>query len=81
MEHFAPSRRAQANLGKAPAWSLIQRVKQIPHYDPQTQPDGLINLSGALNNLMQDWWDDYFRKTPIDFDSSECTQRIHLLMF
>ncbi|ETS76438.1 hypothetical protein PFICI_11825 [Pestalotiopsis fici W106-1] len=71
MADFLPSRRAQANLGKAPAWSLMQRVNQIPPYDPKTQPDGLINLSGALNNLMQGWWDEYFAKSPIDFDLSQ----------
>lgn len=55
-------------------------MKQVPHYDPQTQPDGLINLSGALNNLMQDWWDDNFRETPISIDSSECTLSMRPLM-
>ncbi|KAF3015014.1 hypothetical protein E8E14_008708 [Neopestalotiopsis sp. 37M] len=71
MEDFPPSRRAQANLGKAPAWSLIQRVNQLPSYDQKTRPDGLINLSGALNNLMQDWWDEYSANHPIDFDFSQ----------
>lgn len=68
---FPPSRRAQANLGKAPAWSLMQRVNRLPLYNPDTRPDGLINLSGALNNLMQDWWNEYFAKNPIDFDLSQ----------
>ncbi|KAH6664795.1 pyridoxal phosphate-dependent transferase [Plectosphaerella plurivora] len=52
---FPPSNRALAALDQGPAWDLMQRVKALPTYDPSTPPDGLINLSGALNHLMTDW--------------------------
>ncbi|RMZ77586.1 hypothetical protein DV737_g4280, partial [Chaetothyriales sp. CBS 132003] len=52
---FAPSLRAQATLRQGPAWDLMQKVKKQPRYDPINQPKGIVNLSGALNNLMGDW--------------------------
>ncbi|KAL3456941.1 pyridoxal phosphate-dependent transferase [Aspergillus heterothallicus] len=52
---FPPSDRASATLQQGPAWNLMQQVKRRPRYDPESRPDGLINLSGAINNLMADW--------------------------
>ncbi|OJJ01955.1 hypothetical protein ASPVEDRAFT_41494 [Aspergillus versicolor CBS 583.65] len=52
---FPPSDRSSATLQQGPAWKLMQQVKRRPRYDPESHPDGLINLSGAINNLMADW--------------------------
>lgn len=61
-QNFPPSARASATLDQGPAWTLMQRVKSRPKYDAQTKPDGLINFSGALNGLMEDWMKAYADK-------------------
>ncbi|KAL6365951.1 hypothetical protein LRP88_00534 [Fusarium phalaenopsidis] len=61
-QNFPPSARASATLDQGPAWTLMQRVKSRPKYDAQDKPDGLINLSGALNGLMEDWMNAYADK-------------------
>ncbi|KAM0207165.1 hypothetical protein ACHAQD_012171 [Fusarium lateritium] len=53
------SRRARETFHHGKAWDLMAEVKQRPQYDPQAEPDGVINLSGALNSLMRDWMKDY----------------------
>uniref|UniRef100_A0A8H7K5Q4 Aminotransferase class I/classII large domain-containing protein n=1 Tax=Bionectria ochroleuca TaxID=29856 RepID=A0A8H7K5Q4_BIOOC len=55
IQGFPPSTRASATLNQGPAWDLMEKVKLRPKYDPQERPEGVINLSGAVNNLMQDW--------------------------
>ncbi|KAL3460125.1 pyridoxal phosphate-dependent transferase [Aspergillus heterothallicus] len=54
-----PSWRAQLNRSKPTAWDLMETVSRGPLYDPVTNPNGLINLSGAVNNLMRDYLDQY----------------------
>ncbi|KAH8887250.1 PLP-dependent transferase [Thozetella sp. PMI_491] len=55
MEHvLQPSRRAVGNLQSGAFIDLEDEVSKLPSYDPQTCPSGLINLSGAVNNLMGD---------------------------
>ncbi|KAL2674268.1 hypothetical protein Neosp_012719 [[Neocosmospora] mangrovei] len=61
-QNFPPSARASATLDQGPAWTLMQRVKSEPKYDAHNKPDGLINLSGALNGLMEDWMNTYADK-------------------
>ncbi|KAH9228042.1 hypothetical protein K456DRAFT_1847547 [Colletotrichum gloeosporioides 23] len=34
-------------------------VKKLPQYDAESRPDGFINLSGSVNNLMRDWTKEY----------------------
>ncbi|KAM0550276.1 hypothetical protein ACHAPJ_008946 [Fusarium lateritium] len=59
--NFQPSDRALVAASRGPAWDLMQKVAQMPRYDPNTQPNGIINLSGALNALMLDWMNDFAR--------------------
>ncbi|KAJ3523855.1 hypothetical protein NM208_g12294 [Fusarium decemcellulare] len=58
---FEPSKRALATFDQGPAWDLMQKVNRRPSYDPVSCPDGLINLSGALNGLMDDWMSTYIQ--------------------
>ncbi|RSM07634.1 hypothetical protein CDV31_008527 [Fusarium ambrosium] len=60
--NFPPSARASATLDKGPAWTLMQKVKSRPQYNAEKMPDGIINLSGALNGLMDDWMSDFADK-------------------
>ncbi|KAI8712238.1 Aminotran-1-2 domain-containing protein [Fusarium sp. LHS14.1] len=62
-QNFPPSARASATLEQGPAWTLMERVKSLPKYDAHNKPDGLINLSGALNGLMEDWMKAYADKS------------------
>ncbi|KAF5501748.1 1-aminocyclopropane-1-carboxylate synthase 9 [Colletotrichum siamense] len=34
-------------------------VKKLPQYDAGKRPDGFIDLSGSVNNLMHDWMQEY----------------------
>ncbi|KAK2735108.1 ACC synthase [Colletotrichum kahawae] len=34
-------------------------VKKLPQYDAEKRPDGFIDLSGSVNNLMHDWTKEY----------------------
>ncbi|CAH0054460.1 unnamed protein product [Clonostachys solani] len=61
IQDFPPSARASATLNQGPAWDLMEKVKLRPKYDVQERPQGMINLSGAVNNLMQDWMSIYAR--------------------
>ncbi|UZP43524.1 hypothetical protein NXS19_011336 [Fusarium pseudograminearum] len=45
-------------------------VKLKPQYHPTLRPNGVINLSGALNSLMADWMAVYSEKEPLPM--SEC---------
>ncbi|KAH6970697.1 pyridoxal phosphate-dependent transferase [Ilyonectria sp. MPI-CAGE-AT-0026] len=56
---YGPSGRALETYKHGKAWDLMNQAKQYPAYDPNTCPDGFINLSGALNILMRDWLKDY----------------------
>ncbi|KAL4789269.1 pyridoxal phosphate-dependent transferase [Aspergillus venezuelensis] len=47
---FPPSDRASLTLQQGPGWDLMQRVKRRAGYNPESCPDGIINLSGAINN-------------------------------
>ncbi|KAL2209893.1 PLP-dependent transferase [Sarocladium strictum] len=49
------SKRATLAASRGSIWDLMMQVKSIPKYDPVKCPDGLINLSGAENSLMEDW--------------------------
>ncbi|RTE69896.1 hypothetical protein BHE90_015717 [Fusarium euwallaceae] len=60
--NFPPSARASATLDQGPAWTLMQKVKSRPQYDAEKTPDGIINLSGAHNGLMDDWMRTYADK-------------------
>ena len=63
-EEFQPSRRAQEALRGETAWDLMRSVKKYPAYDPVKCPTGLIDLSGAINTLMQDWVEQYTNSLP-----------------
>ncbi|KAJ4259551.1 hypothetical protein NW762_007480 [Fusarium torreyae] len=68
--HFQPSERAQAASQQGPAWALMQKVKTLPKYHPEKVPHGVVNLSGALNSLMEHWM--AFRIGQEMFPMSEC---------
>ncbi|EXK27166.1 hypothetical protein FOMG_16238 [Fusarium oxysporum f. sp. melonis 26406] len=59
-----PSKRALATLKSGLAWDLMQKVKERPRYDLHLRPDGVIDLSGALNTLMDDWMKSYVERFP-----------------
>ncbi|KAH8889044.1 PLP-dependent transferase [Thozetella sp. PMI_491] len=59
---WGPSRRALASFHHGKAWDLMGQIKQRPQYDPEMQPGGVINLSGALNILMRDWMESYTKE-------------------
>jgi hypothetical protein len=58
------SRRALETFKNGKAWDLMKEVKRRPAYDPHTQKDGVINMSGALNSLMRDWMGQYINENP-----------------
>ncbi|KAL7934671.1 PLP-dependent transferase [Trichoderma chlorosporum] len=49
-----PSKRALANLEFESPSDLDAEIARLPPYEPETCPDGLINLSGATNKLVGD---------------------------
>ncbi|KAI8304421.1 WD repeat domain-containing protein 83 [Colletotrichum sp. SAR11_240] len=49
-----PSLRALANLESGAFIDLENEAGKLPQYDPEICPDGLIDLSGAINSLMND---------------------------
>ncbi|PCD43045.1 hypothetical protein AU210_002147 [Fusarium oxysporum f. sp. radicis-cucumerinum] len=65
-----PSSRARAALHQDPVGTLMEEVKLKPQYHPVLRPNGMINLSGALNSLMTDWMATYAEKEPLSM--SEC---------
>ncbi|KAF6841628.1 hypothetical protein CPLU01_00300 [Colletotrichum plurivorum] len=50
-----PSSRALANLESGAFIDLENEASKLPQYDPGSCPDGLIDLSGAINGLMDDF--------------------------
>ncbi|KAF6819705.1 hypothetical protein CSOJ01_01112 [Colletotrichum sojae] len=50
-----PSLRALANLESGAFIDLENEAGKLPQYDPESRPDGLIDLSGAINGLMDDF--------------------------
>lgn len=55
------SKRALSASDGGPAWAMMSKVKKLPQYDAEKEPSGVINLSGAENDLMKDWLDDFVR--------------------
>ncbi|KAI8302475.1 WD repeat domain-containing protein 83 [Colletotrichum sp. SAR11_59] len=49
-----PSTRALAHLESGAFIDLENEAGKLPQYDPEICPDGLIDLSGAINSLMND---------------------------
>lgn len=54
-----PSARGLANLQSGRLVDLEKQVRSLPLYDPQSCPDGLIDLSGAVNTLMDDFLEEH----------------------
>lgn len=63
-ETFQPSQRAIEVSRRDTAWDLMRRVKKLPAYHHNDCPDGLVDLSGAVNTLMRDWIDHYTSSLP-----------------
>ncbi|KAK9776588.1 putative Aminotransferase class I/classII domain-containing protein [Seiridium cardinale] len=59
---FGVSERALAAFKGGSAWALMEKVKLRPQFDPESEPDGIINLSGASNVLMKDWMDRFIEE-------------------
>lgn len=57
-----PSKRALANLELESPADLEDKISHLPSYDPETCPDGLIDLSGATNMLASDLMGDHMNK-------------------
>lgn len=49
-----PSKRALANIELESPADLEDKIAHLSSYDPETCPDGLIDLSGATNMLVGD---------------------------
>ncbi|KAH7129793.1 pyridoxal phosphate-dependent transferase [Dactylonectria estremocensis] len=56
---YRPSRRALETFNSGKSRDLMSQAGQRPTYDPDCRPNGLINLSGAVNILMRDWLEEY----------------------
>ncbi|KAJ4018762.1 hypothetical protein NW752_005890 [Fusarium irregulare] len=67
---FIPSSRARAALHQDQVGILMEKVKLKPKHNAELCPDGVINLSGALNSLMGDWMTTYVEREPLTM--SEC---------
>ncbi|KAK6063774.1 ACC synthase [Seiridium cupressi] len=59
---FGVSERALAAFKGGSAWALMEKVKLRPQFDQESEPDGIINLSGASNILMKDWMDRFIEE-------------------
>lgn len=70
---FRPSERAVSAVQKQTAWDLMQEIQKHPRYDPDTCPNGCIDLSGAVNKIMRDYVDRYSEaiKNAIPMDEGE----------
>ncbi|OPB41325.1 1-aminocyclopropane-1-carboxylate synthase [Trichoderma guizhouense] len=62
-----PSKRALANLELESPADLEDKISHLPSYDPETCPDGLIDLSGATNMLVSDLMGEHMRKFVQDY--------------
>ncbi|KAL7903995.1 pyridoxal phosphate-dependent transferase [Trichoderma velutinum] len=62
-----PSKRALANLKLESPADLEDKIAKLPSYDPETCPDGLINLAGATNMLVGDLMGERMRKFVQDY--------------
>jgi hypothetical protein len=71
---YQPSSRALVALDRGKAWDLMKKVGQLPAYDSQTCPNGVINLSGALNTIMRDWFKGYTESNLKNFPINEGEQ-------
>ncbi|KAG5655624.1 hypothetical protein KAF25_009123 [Fusarium avenaceum] len=58
------SNRALQALGRKTAWDLMMHNKRYPRYHPEKSPNGLIDLSGAGNELMGDWMANFLTTLP-----------------
>jgi hypothetical protein len=54
-EGLPPSQRGLGNLHWGQQVDLTAALKEKSGYDPASNPDGLIDLSGAINQLMPDY--------------------------
>lgn len=62
-----PSKRALANLELESPADLEDKISHLPSYDPETCPDGLIDLSGATNMLVSDLMREHMGKFVKDY--------------
>jgi hypothetical protein len=54
-QSLPPSQRGLENLHWGQQVDLTSALKETKAYDPVSNPDGLIDLSGAINQLMPDY--------------------------
>ncbi|TDZ74235.1 WD repeat domain-containing protein 83 [Colletotrichum trifolii] len=69
-----PSSRALANLDSGAFIDLENEASKLPRYDPETRPDGLIDLSGAVNGLMDDVLGEEMDKFAESYDLRKATR-------
>ncbi|KAL7798835.1 pyridoxal phosphate-dependent transferase [Trichoderma afarasin] len=62
-----PSKRALANLELESPADLEDKISHLPSYDLETCPDGLIDLSGATNMLVNDLMGEHMGKFVQDY--------------
>jgi hypothetical protein len=54
-QSLSPSQRGLGNLHWGQQVDLASALKGTKGYDPVSNPDGLIDLSGAINQVMPDY--------------------------
>lgn len=76
-EHqLPPSKRGLANIKEDLMLDLSREIEKMTAYDEKLHPDGLIDLTSSLNELMLPDLQDYFR-TNINVDFNKGTYYDH----
>lgn len=57
-----PSKRGLANLKPDLMIDIQYEVAKYPSYDPDTNPDGVIDIASSKNGLMDDFLENYCSK-------------------
>ncbi|OHE95434.1 hypothetical protein CORC01_09306 [Colletotrichum orchidophilum] len=74
-EHvIKPSSRALANLKSGSFIDLENEASKLPQYDPATCPGGVIDLSGAINGLMDDMLAEEMNQFSKTYDFTKATR-------
>lgn len=70
-----PSRRGLQNIHLGEGVDLSKELEGRTYYDPEHNPDGLVDLSGATNEIMRDYMSKYFSSFSRNFDLAEGMHR------
>jgi hypothetical protein len=50
----------------------MREVSQKQQWDAKSNPDGIISLAGAKNQLMGDFFENYYRANMKDYNPTKC---------